>query len=355
MEQQGSKDSLVRSILISIGLFIFGDKITVVAEISLRLYDRLSGATKTKPEFLLEMTLIGLAVGVSLVVYLTSLKKEHDPREDHVILAGAAIGIIAGLLEISKAALSDSSTVADFSFRAYFFFGIYLFIFVAPIIPSVLRSSYWIIEYKSFFEQISKVLLTSIIVAVIVQLFIGWLVIKTNVIESTYPIEHAGKELIYNPLSFVILASLINFSAFSFSSKGFISARFFKTWVLTYLVLAMLFSICYFMFFALEDNPPLINENAWITAFYFACLSITPMIAEIIYRYFGSSLRFYKRFIFKVSLYYSLTIAAMFLGLAKALTEEFYASFLISCWIGICGAAIAIVSIISERKSLAIT
>lgn len=110
----GTQDGFVRSLMISIALFLFGDKITTVSEIGIRVYD-LAGGSKSKPEFVLEMSLLALAIGVSAVIYLTSLKKEHDPKEDQTILAGAMVGIIAGLLEITKAAISLDANVSEFS------------------------------------------------------------------------------------------------------------------------------------------------------------------------------------------------------------------------------------------------
>jgi len=338
-----TRSGLLGPILISVGLFVFGDKITTVAEIVLRGYDLLVNNGNTQPQYLLEFSFIGLALGISATIVLTSLKKDRDPKEDQTLLIGVITGILAGFLEITKAALSMDQDIQSFSLRAYFYFLIYLLLFIFPIFAFVMRGQTWITNYRKFLLTISKVLLWSCFFGGVVELLIGLLILQTSIIPTTYLVNHAAKVLVFDPIMLVILGALWNTAAFTFFQKNNKSNGIYRIWPFAYSLLAFISGITYFLTFGLGANKPLAFGSLSYTTVAFGLLATSPLIGSMLSQKIlrANSFKFY---VFKsVGVSFLTTGLIMFIGLSFAITQDLYAKILSSIFMGFAGGMVPIV------------
>jgi len=335
------KSGLLGPILISVGLFVFGDKITTVAEIVLRGYDLIVNNGKTQPQYLLEFSFIGLALGISVTIVLTSLKKDRDPKEDQTILIGVITGIIAGFLEITKAALSMDQEIQTFSLRAYFYFFMYLLLFIFPIFAFIKRGQTWITSYRDFLLMISKALLWSCFFGGVVELLIGLLILQTSIIPTTYLVNHAAKVLVFDPIMLVILGALWNTAAFTFFQKNNSSMGGYNTWSFVYSLLAFISGITYFLIFG--ANKPLAFGSLSFTTVAFGLLAASPLIGSMLSQKI-LRVNSFKVYVFKsAGISFLTTGLIMFIGLSFAITQSLYAKTLSSIFMGIAGGMVPIV------------
>lgn len=160
-------------------------------------------------------------------------------------------------------------------------------------------------------------------------------------VDTDYPIEHAAKTFIFNPLTLVILGSLFIYVAYAFNYRPFASKRLARFWVYAYGALAFTFSSGYFIFFAVDDNPPLLYESVWVTCLGFGFLALSPLIAgelsrQVLYKYSG---RFATPLVYAV--FWFVCFVVMLVGLSGAISTDIFSRSAISVAMGLSGLGIA--------------
>lgn len=350
-----NNESFSKEMIISIGLYIFGSQITTVSEIILRFYDYLFKDGRTQSQYLLEFSFIGLAVGISATLILTSIKESDDPKRAQTILIGVTTALISGFLQITKAALSDTQVDQDMAVKAYFYFLIFIFLFIYPISVFVQSGHNWLDKCRIYIVFMSKILLWSLLIGSIVQMMIGFIILNTQIVPSTATINHAGKDLIFDPIMFVVLGSLWCGSHYA-QGLG-VDGESVEDWLRSsaYLLLIFLFGFGYFLVYGYESNEPLAYNSFLLTALFFAFLSSSPILSQILTRIFSicsvkvNSQNLHVKELTLSSLKISFSVfilvpgVVMFLGLSVAIVDNWLDRLLCGLLYGLAGAAIPLV------------
>lgn len=121
-----------RDLLIAIALFFLGDKIVTISKLAITAYDCVFNDCSSQPQYVLEISLASLAIGISAVTLISAFLKNENAQ---TIIIGVIISSIAGFISISEAAfLSDNKELfSDVTQRAFFFFFVYIGLFLVPI------------------------------------------------------------------------------------------------------------------------------------------------------------------------------------------------------------------------------
>lgn len=342
-------NGFLKSVLLSAALFIFGDKIVTILEIVLRIYDSLLSEGDSQPKYVLEFSLLALVLGISLTVRLNSLssaKTQKSPDQKHdqdvALLTGALIGVLAGLLEITRAALSKDLGISEYSYNAFLFFLIYVCLFWLPVFHYATKSVTWVQDYVAFFDRNVRVLLTALLFGGAIMLAIGAFLEFVPLVQRNEKWWHNGKGLLFDPVTLVVLGALWGSVGFDFERRQ--QACFTKksrlVWYVCYAVSAFIFGSAYFV---ISKKAPLINENIILTSVCFGFVSVSPFLALGCTRLFGFE-KLKKNSMLVSMIFVACSVAlAMFGSLSFALDVDIWRQLGISLLLGFVASVIPLI------------
>lgn len=127
-----NENAFTRELIIAIALFVVGDKIVTISRLILQAYDKIIKDTVSKPEFVLEFSLLAIAVGISAVTWISAIFKKENSQ---TVIIGVIISSIAGVISISEAAFfaENQGIYGEIPYKAFYFFGIYISLVILPV------------------------------------------------------------------------------------------------------------------------------------------------------------------------------------------------------------------------------
>lgn len=202
----------LRSVVLALVLIVL-EHSDVLAQLSITLYDGLVKGRAPRPEWVYEISMVWLAVGTCIVIFVSSLAKDRNRSDDWTIATGVLAATVLAVFSVLDAWLNDEDVQASVVLlQVLFFWGVWVLLILFPLLLALVRGAALLG---------SGVIATALCLVVAVVLSVPyrwitaevlWRVVKAGQATSA---NGAFDRLIYNADSLLILGATWSMAAFA--------------------------------------------------------------------------------------------------------------------------------------------
>lgn len=330
-------------------MFLLGDNIVVVALLLQEFWNSpifgfLHSGGDPSPSQIAETSLLALAAGIAFATTISIKTAAGDPSKNYTLIAGAAVGTVAGLLEILKLVILENAFGQEAT-RPFFFFGVFVLLYLTPVFLALSgdRDSK---RAKSRLWTLSVATLIGLFGAILLDALVRLMVLFTPFFAFDGDFTATGDLFFFRPIAFVWLGVVWSVAAFlKHGEQTNPEGR--TVWMVTYLLLAVLCGAWYAAFEISPDDSRLqdLHLPSWVA---FALVAASPVIAGI-----GSGAAqngWMRTSTWKASLLGGGTaFFAGWVGVAQVFGLSFSTQTAGALLYGVCGAGIAAAAIVTTK------
>ena len=268
--------SHAESIFLAVLLYLLGEKSLVLAKLALHGFDRMFKGRAPSPDFVYEISLVGLMIGTALVILVSKLRQKQIKKDNLAILIGMITATFAALFNIVEVIVDEPGKYGPVPGKALFFFVLWTVLVVLPVFAQVLQhGEKGELDLTQLVRTVAALLFATLI-GLAMRPAISAILLYGLEVKNTHSLNSAFDWMRFNSDSLIMLGAVWWVAAF-----GAFSREAGQKWRALYVVAAPLAGFFYAYVVSYPNGDPDYNVSAARLGVGFAALSLAAILPGV--------------------------------------------------------------------------